>query len=56
MTTPRTPLRRIALALAVAASLPVVAQDKPVEMKFGSWVPAAHALQKTGFEPWAKSV
>ena len=56
MTTPHTPLRRIALALAVAASLPAVAQDKPVEMKFGSWVPAAHALQKTGFEPWAKSV
>ncbi len=32
------------------------AQDKVVEMKFAHWVPAAHALAKTGFEPWAKSV
>ena len=42
----------------VALALPgaVLAQDKPVEMKFGSWVPAQHALAKTGFEPWAKSV
>lgn len=32
------------------------AQDKPVEMKFGFWVPAQHSLAKTSIEPWAKSV
>ena len=48
----------LASLAAVALALPgaVLAQDKPVEMKFGSWVPAQHALAKTGFEPWAKSV
>lgn len=32
------------------------AQDKPVELKFAHWLPAAHSLAKHGFEPWAKSV
>ncbi len=41
---------------ALGLPLPLLAQDKPVEMKFASWVPAQHALAKTGFEPWAKSV
>ena len=45
-------LAPVALALPGAG----LAQDKPVEMKFGSGVPAQHALAKTGFEPWAKSV
>ncbi|MEO6408512.1 MAG: TRAP transporter substrate-binding protein [Burkholderiaceae bacterium] len=49
-------LRCLAIAALFAGSGAVFAQDKPVEMKFGSWVPAQHALAKTGFEPWAKSV
>lgn len=42
--------------LALAFSQLVHAQDKPVEMKFGFWVPAQHSLAKTSIEPWAKSV
>jgi len=45
----------IAFALALAAG-PALAQDKPVELKFAHWLPAAHPLAKLGFEPWAKSV
>jgi len=43
----------IGLALAAASAN---AQDKPVELKFAHWLPAAHPLAKLGFEPWAKSV
>ncbi len=50
------PLRCLALAATLACSAAAFAQDKPVEMKFGFWVPAQHALAKTGIEPWAKSV
>ncbi|KNZ30662.1 MAG: C4-dicarboxylate ABC transporter [Methylibium sp. NZG] len=46
----------VTTAVALALSLPALAQDKPVEMKFGSWVPGTHALAVTGFIPWAKSV
>lgn len=49
-------LHPILAACALALALPTMAQDKPVEMKFGFWVPAQHALAKTGFDPWAKSV
>lgn len=42
--------------LALAIGQMAQAQDKPVEMKFGFWVPAQHALAKTSIEPWAKSV
>jgi len=45
----------IAFALALAAGS-ALAQDKPVELKFAHWLPAAHPLAKLGFEPWAKSV
>ena len=50
------PLRCLALSATFACVGAALAQDKPVEMKFGSWVPAQHTLAKTGFEPWAKSV
>jgi TRAP-type transport system periplasmic protein len=51
------PFRLAAAAgAALALSGAPLAQDKPVEMKFASWVPAQHALAKTGFEPWARSV
>lgn len=43
-------------ALAMAFGMQVHAQDKPVEMKFGFWVPAQHTLAKTSIEPWAKSI
>lgn len=52
----RTSIRRLASVALLACAVPALAQDKPVEMKFGFWVPAQHALAKTGFEPWAKSV
>ena len=51
-----TSIQCLAGAAALACSAAALAQDKPVEMKFGFWVPAQHALAKTGFEPWAKSV
>ena len=57
-----TPRPRTALLAACAAlSLGLLAaaaqaQDKPVELKFAHWLPAAHSLAKNGFEPWAKSV
>ena len=41
------------LALGIAAS--AVAQDKPVHLKMGHWVPPAHPLQKA-MEEWGKSV
>ncbi len=46
----------VALAAALVASAPAVAQDKPVEMRFANWLPPTHPLAKLGFEPWAKSV
>ncbi len=54
-------LRTIPLRLTLAAALALgaaaaFAQDKPVELKFAHWLPAAHPLAKLGFEPWAKSV
>lgn len=45
-----------AALLALAATGPAGAQDKPVELRFAHWLPAQHALAHTGFEPWAKSV
>lgn len=46
----------VAAFAATGLSLSATAQDKPVELKFAHWLPAQHALAKTGFEPWAKSV
>lgn len=48
-------------ALAAASVLALgagsaAAQDKRVELRFANWLPAQHALARTGFEPWAKSV
>lgn len=45
-----------AALLPALAALSASAQDKPVELRFANWLPAQHALAKTGFEPWAKSV
>lgn len=49
------PFSAVALALGLAAGA-AQAQDKPVELNFGHWLPGTHSLSKTGFEPWAKSV
>ena len=46
----------LAALAATGFSLTAAAQDKAVELKFAHWLPAQHALAKTGFEPWAKSV
>lgn len=46
----------VAVALSLGASLPSLAQDKPVELRFANWLPAQHPLAVTGFHPWAKSV
>ena len=48
--------RWLAGAAALAVSLQVAAQDKPVEMRFAHWVPAAHPLAKLGYDVWAKSL
>lgn len=48
-----------ALALALSTMLAASAanaQERKVELRFANWLPAQHALAKTGFEPWAKSV
>lgn len=48
---------RAALAIAAASVvLTAQAQEKPVELRFGHWLPPTHSLSKTGFEPWAKSI
>lgn len=55
----RVKLRGCAVALGAACmalATQVQAQDKPVELRFGHWLPASHSLSKTGFEPWARSV
>ncbi len=52
--TSRTPAALAALLGLLASA--ALAQDKPVELKFAHWLPAAHSLAKNGFEPWAKAV
>jgi len=49
-------MRMVAAAALGLCATVLHAQDKPVEMKFAHWLPGAHPLAKTGFEPWAKSV
>ena len=51
-------IHALAAAALLAAGLvgAVRAQDKPVELRFAHWLPPQHALARTGFEPWAKSV
>jgi TRAP-type transport system periplasmic protein len=48
-----------AVAAAVSAIClagPVLAQDKPTELKLAHWVPAKHLLAQTGFIPWGESI
>ncbi|MGZ5803665.1 MAG: TRAP transporter substrate-binding protein DctP, partial [Xanthobacteraceae bacterium] len=49
-------LRALMLGVALAAlTLPVAAQDKPVNLKLSHWVPATHPLQKAA-EEWGASI
>lgn len=43
-------------AFATLGASPAAAQEKNVELRLAHWMPAQHALVKTGFAPWAKSV
>jgi TRAP-type C4-dicarboxylate transport system substrate-binding protein len=44
-----------AAALACAAAVPALAQDKPVELKLAHWVPPSHPLHKA-MEDWGAAV
>ncbi len=46
------------LALALAGLLPgsVAAEDKPIELKFSSWVGVGHGHHRTVMVPWAKMI
>ena len=51
-------LTRLLAALCAGAAMlapPATAQDKPVNLKFSWWVPAAHPLSKP-FNEWAKDI
>ena len=52
-------MRRItmaaACALATAFVSPAFAQDKPVELRFGHWVPPSHPMHPA-VEAWAESI
>jgi TRAP-type C4-dicarboxylate transport system substrate-binding protein len=54
--TSKTALHILAATVLGSGVSHVNAQDKAVELKFAHWLPPTHALAKTGFEPWAKSV
>ncbi len=50
-------MRKIALsaALTLLLAAPVVAQDKPIDLKLSHWVPPTHPLNKS-LDEWGKSV
>lgn len=45
----------VACAFAAAFAAPVFAQDKPVELRFGHWVPPSHPMHPA-VEAWAESI
>ncbi|NWG22826.1 MAG: TRAP transporter substrate-binding protein [Pseudorhodoplanes sp.] len=45
----------IGAALAIALVTPAFAQDKPVELRFGHWVPPSHPMHPAA-EAWAASI
>ena len=49
---------RIALAIALVGLVagPAAAQDKPIELKFSSWVSAVHGHHTGVMVPWAKMI
>lgn len=46
----------LTLALACLSFTPVAAQDKPIELKFSSWVSTVHGHHTGVMVPWAKMV
>ena len=46
----------LTLALACLAADPVAAQDKPIELKFSSWLAVVHGHHTGVMVPWAKMV
>jgi TRAP-type C4-dicarboxylate transport system substrate-binding protein len=53
----KTRLLPAAIAFAFAgAGLPAAAQDKPIEIRFASWLPATHSATTHGLQPWIKSL
>ena len=46
----------LVLALVAASSGPLAAQDKPIELKFSSWVGIAHGHHTGVMVPWAKMI
>ncbi len=54
--------KRFSLSAAFAAAAllfsagTAAAQDAPVTLRFAHWLPPAHPLAQTGFEPWARSM
>lgn len=44
----------LALVAAVMVPAPAPAQDKPIELKFSSWVSTGHGHHRTVMAPWAK--
>jgi TRAP-type C4-dicarboxylate transport system substrate-binding protein len=51
----RIPVHAAAGLLAAVIAGPVLAQDKPVELRFGHWVPPSHSMHKSA-EAWAESI
>jgi TRAP-type C4-dicarboxylate transport system substrate-binding protein len=52
-------MRRLSLAvvaLFLACAVPAAAQDKPIELKFSSWVSAVHGHHTGVMVPWAKMI
>lgn len=50
-------MKNLFCAAAVGALLaPATASAQDVTLAFSHWVPPVHALQPTGFEPWAESI
>lgn len=45
----------LTLALAASAMVPALAQDKPVQIKLSSWVPAQHPLNPA-LQAWADDI
>ena len=46
----------LTLALTCLSFTPIAAQDKPIELKFSSWVATVHGHHTGVMVPWAKMV
>lgn len=46
----------LALAVITGASVPVLAEEQPVTLRFSHFTPPAHPLHVTGIVPWAESI